>query len=302
MKYWGMFWGLGLIWGSSFLLIKVAVVDLGPLTLVSVRIGLAALVMAAFLRLTNRHWPTNRRDRAALIFVGVMNTAVPFSLITWGEQNIDSGLATVLDATVPLFTLVFAHLALADERISPQKVAGLLMGFAGVALLALRHTDSASPNTVSGQLAVLTASACYGLSAVTIRRYLRGVDPLTVAGGSLMVGGALVVTVTLLTASLPALGDLHLKAVLAVLVLALLNTVVAYFFFFQLIATWGATRTTLVTYVMPPIGLTLGALFLDEAIDWKIVAGAAMILGGIIVVNWRGRRPAVRAAAVQERA
>ncbi|HVO71489.1 MAG TPA: EamA family transporter [Aggregatilineaceae bacterium] len=289
MKNWLMFLGLGGIWGSSFLLIKVGVKDLGPLPLVSVRIGLAALLMFAFLRLTGRAWPAERREVAAIVFVGVMNTAVPFSLITWGEQKIDSGLATVLDATVPLFTLVFAHFALSDERITPQKVIGLGTGFLGVALLASRQAASSSPNPFSGQFAVLLASACYALSVVVIRRYLRRVDPFVVAGGSLMVGGVVIVLITLITASLPALGDLHTKAVLAVLVLAVMNTVVAYFLFYHLISTWGATRTTLVTYIMPPVGVTLGAIFLDETVDWKIVAGAALILGGILAVNWRGR-------------
>lgn len=289
MKHWLMFLGLGGIWGSSFLLIKVGVEDLGPLPLVSVRIGLAALLMVVFLRLTGRTWPTDHTELAALVFVGVMNTAVPFSLITWGEQKIDSGLATVLDATVPLFTLVIAHFALADERITPQKVVGLVTGFLGVALLASRHAESSSPNPFSGQLAVLVASGCYALSVVVIRRYLRRVDPFVVAGGSLMVGGSVVVLVTLLTASLPVMSEVHIKAVLAVLVLAVMNTVVAYFLFYSLINAWGATRTTLVTYIMPPIGVTLGAIFLDETVDWKIVAAAALILGGILVVNWQGR-------------
>ena len=199
MKNWLMFWGLGLIWGSSFLLIKIAVDELGPLPLVSVRIGLAAVLMGLFLWLTHRRWPQTRRERIALLYVGVMNTAVPFTLITWGEQDIDSGLATVLNATVPLFTLVFAHIGLADERITPQKVLGLLTGFAGVAILASRDADSTSPNALPGQVAVLVASASYATSSVVIRRYLRGVDPFVIAGGSLMIGAAVVVVTTLVT-------------------------------------------------------------------------------------------------------
>lgn len=287
MKNWAMFGLLGLIWGSSFLLIKVAVDDLGPLPLVTVRIGLAALVMAVFIRLTGRTLPTDRRERLALLFVGIMNTAVPFTLITWGEQDIDSGLATVLDATVPLFTLVLAHFALADERFTWQKGVGVLIGFVGVALLASRDTDSSSPNSVSGQLAVLVASGCYAASVVVIRRYLRNVDPFTVAGGSLIIGGIAMVMITLLAVRpLPDVTSLGAEPVLAVITLGLMNTVVAYFLFYNLISVWGATRTTLVTYIMPPVGLTLGAIFLDETIDWKIVAGAALILGGILVTNW----------------
>jgi drug/metabolite transporter (DMT)-like permease len=291
MKNWLMFWSLGTIWGSSFLLIKVGVEDLGPLPLVSVRIGLAAVLMALFLWVTHRRWPQTRRERVALLYVGVMNTALPFTLITWGEQDIDSGLATVLNATVPLFTLVFAHFALADERITPQKVIGLITGFVGVAILASRHTASSSPNALSGQVAVLVASASYATSAVVIRRYLRRVDPFVIAGGSLMIGAITIITITLLTVHpLPHAGDLHIKAVAAVLTLAVTNTVVAYFLFYHLIDVWNATRTTLVTYVMPPVGVTLGAIFLNETVDWKIVAGAALILGAIIVVNWHKRR------------
>lgn len=298
MKNWAMFWLLGLVWGSSFLLIKVAVEDLGPLPLVSVRIGLAALFMTIFLTLTGRHLPAGRRERGALAFVGVMNTAVPFTLITWGEQTIDSGLATVLNATVPLWTLIFAHVALADERISPPKLVGLLVGFAGVALLASRNGSAGSDTPLSGQLAVLVASACYAISAVVIRRYLRGVEPLTIAGVSLIVGAITVVAVTLAAVRpLPAWDALSTTTIAAALTLALLNTVFAYFLFYHLIDIWGATRTTLVTYVMPPVGVTLGWLLLDEPVDWKIVAGAALILGGIVAVNWR--RTPVRAAPVR---
>src|SRR5690606_16138686 len=298
MRNWGIFWLLGVVWGSSFLLIKVAVEELGPLPLVSIRIGLAALFMAAFLALTGRRLPSEGRARSALLFVGIMNTAVPFTLITWGEQNIDSGLATVLNATVPLWTLVFARVGLADERFSPQKLVGLLVGFAGVALLASRNGSAGSENSLMGQVAVLVASACYAVSAVVIRRYLRGVEPLTVAGSSLIIGGVAVIAVTLAVARpLPALDDLSATTILAMLTLALLNTVFAYFLFYHLIDTWGATRTTLVTYVMPPVGVTLGWLLLDEPVDWKIVAGAALILGGIVAVNWR--KTPVPAAPVQ---
>jgi drug/metabolite transporter (DMT)-like permease len=232
------------------------------------------------------------------LYVGVMNTAVPFALITWGEQDIDSGLATVLNATVPLFALVFAHFGLADERISVQKVIGLLAGFAGVAVLASRNAESSSPNPLSGQIAVLVASASYASSAIIIRRYLRRVDPFVIAGGSLIIGAITVVTITLITVRpLPDVDEISTKAALAVLTLAVLNTVVAYFLFYHLISVWNAVRTTLVTYAMPPIGLTLGWLFLDETVDWKIIVGALMILGGIVVVNWHKRRPPVPAVA-----
>jgi drug/metabolite transporter (DMT)-like permease len=293
MKNWSIFGLLGVIWGSSFLLIKLAVDDLGPLPLVSIRIGLAALVMVGFLRLTHRHLPTGRQERIALVVVGVMNTAMPFTLITWGEKNIDSGLATVLNATTPLFTLLLAHMLLADDRITVPKAVGLVVGFLGVIVLASRDTASSSPNPFSGQLAVLVASGCYALSAITIRRYLRGVDRFTIAGVSLIVGGITMVLITLATVHpLPDVRHVGITTIFAIITLALVNTVVAYFLFYHLIDVWGATRTTLVTYVMPPIGVTLGAIFLDETVDWKIAVGAALILGGIVAANWRQLRRA----------
>lgn len=292
MKNWVIFWILAAIWGSSFLLIKIAVDDFGPLLLVSIRLVLASLMLLAFLRLTGRSLPRSRRELGLLMFVGVINTALPFTLITWGEQDIDSGLATVLNATTPLFTLVFAHFVLSDERITPQKVLGLAVGFAGVVVLTSRDVDSSSPNPLSGQLAVLGAAACYGISMVTIRRYLRKMDPFVIAGGSLTFGAIAITVVSLVAASLPARSDLTTEGVIAVLILALANTGIAYFLYYYLIAEWGATQTSLVTYALPPLGLTLGAVLLDETVDWRIALGAALILGGILVVNLHKRKPA----------
>ncbi len=291
MKNWLMFWILGTIWGSSFLLIKVGVEDLGPLPLVWGRVSIAAVFMVVFMRLTGRGWPPGRRERLALVAVGLLNTAIPWTLITWSEQRIDSGLATVLNATVPLFTLLLAHFTLADERITPQKAAGLILGFGGVALLASRDLDGSSSNPVIGQITMLIASVSYAFNAIVLRRYLRGVESFTIAGTSLVAGAIPMTLVVLIASPWPGADHVHLDALLAVLTLGLLNTVLAYFMFFRLIAVWGATRTTLVTYVMPPVGVTLGALFLDEVVDWKIVVGAALILAGIVVVNWRRSKP-----------
>jgi drug/metabolite transporter (DMT)-like permease len=291
MKHWVMFWTLGTIWGSSFLLIKVGVEDLGPLPLVWGRVSIAAVFMVVFMRMTGRGWPSGRRERLALVAVGLLNTAIPWTLITWSEQRIDSGLATVLNATVPLFTLALAHFTLSDERITSQKAAGLILGFGGVALLASRDLGGGSSNSVIGQITMLIASVSYALNAIVLRRYLRGVEPFTIAGTSLIAGAIPMTLVVLIAAPWPGADHVHLDAVLAVITLGLFNTVLAYFLFYQLIAVWGATRTTLVTYVMPPIGVTLGALFLDELVDWKIVVGAVLILMGIVVVNWRRPKP-----------
>lgn len=284
MVNWIKFWALAFIWGSSFLLIKMAVDDLGTLPLVSIRLGGAAVIFAGYVLWTKRKFPTDPTQRAALVFVGLFNTAVPFFLITWGETRIDSGLATVLNSTVPLFGLIIAHFTLSDEHLSPLKIVGLLVGFVGVIIVMSQSIGTAGGDLV-GQLAVLAASASYGVCIISIRIFLRKADPFTVAGYSTMIGGVIIVTATLLTVNpLPTPNTGNIDSFLAASILAVVNTVVAYFLFFRLINDWGA-RATLVTYAMPPIGVTLGYLFLDEAIGWHLVVGAILIIGGIVVTK-----------------
>ena len=289
MINWLRFWGVALIWGSSFLLIKMAVDDLGALPLVSIRLGGAAILFSIYLLWTRRKLPANRTQIAALIFIGIFNTAVPFFLITWGETRIDSGLATVLNSTVPLFGLIIAHFMLFDEHLSPLKIMGLLVGFVGVIIVMSQSLGTEGGDLV-GQLAVLVASVSYAVCIISVRLFLRKVDPFTVAGYSTVVGGTLTVLVTLFTVNpLPTPTSDNLDSFLAALILASVNTVVAYFLFFGLIKDWGA-RATLVTYAMPPIGVTLGYIFLDETIGWHLVVGTLLIIGGIIVTK-RQKQP-----------
>ena len=296
MIQWVKFWLLAVIWGSSFLLIKVGVEDLGALPLVSIRIGGAALLYLIYLKVTHRAFPKERRERYAMFFVGIFNTAVPFFLISWGETRIDSGLATVLNATTPLFGLIFAHFTLADEHLSPSKIVGLLVGFLGVIVIA-SATIRDGEGSFLGQLAVLAAGASYGICITSVRIFLRKVDAFAVAGWSTVIGGAAVVLATLLLVN-PLPTDVSGEAWGAAITLAIVNTFVAYFLFYDLIAKWGA-RASLITYATPPIGVTLGYLVLDEKIGWQLVVGGILIVGGIFLAKvqprWRFlmfRRPA----------
>lgn len=286
MLQWVKFWALAMIWGSSFLLIKVAVEDMGALPLVSIRLGGAGLLFLGYLLWTKRRIPTKRSERYALLFVGIFNTAVPFFLISWGETQIDSGLATVLNSTVPLFGLVFAHFLLADERLTTQKIIGLMIGFVGVVIVTSRNIGG-DPGSVFGQLAVLVASTSYAISIVTVRMFLRGVDSFAVAGWSTIIGGTTIITTTAVAErGFP--DDIGTLALLAAITLAVVNTFVAYFLAYDLIDKWGV-RASLVTYAMPPIGVTLGFLFLHEAIGLQLIIGAALIIGGIVMARQQGR-------------
>ncbi|MFC1959509.1 DMT family transporter [Chloroflexota bacterium] len=294
MAVWAGFWVLGVIWGASFLLIKIGVAEFTPLQLVAVRVTVAAVAMTLTLILMKIRFPRDRASLLGLLVVGTFNTAVPFFLITWGEQSIDSGLATVLNSTVPLFSLVIAHFALVDERITPFKVAGLAVGFVGVVVLTSRSigvtTDGG--NSIPGQVAVLVASLCYAATTVFVRRNLRHLKPLVVSGGALISASIIMLTVSLLVDGPPRFGEISGGITAAVLVLGLVNTYIAYLLFYWIIDQWGATRATLVTYVMPPVGLALGVIFLGESLDASLIAGAVLIGAGVALVNWRRAQPA----------
>ncbi len=299
MAQWAGFGVLGLIWGSSFLLIKIGVGVFTPLQLVALRVSLAAIAMLITLRLTGQHFPADRRSRLGLIVVGLVNTAIPFFLITWGEQSIPSGLATVLNATTPLFSLAIAHFALTDERITPLKVLGLVSGFGGIVVLASRSLgEEGLGGSLTGQLAVLAASACYATATVYVRRYLRHLKPMVVASGALLTATCIMVPASLLVDGLPAPAGLTAGPVVAILILGLLNTYIAYLIYYWLLDRWGATRTTLVTYLMPPVGLALGAIFLSEVVDARLILGAALIVAGVALVNLRFERKQALAVAV----
>lgn len=304
MKQWAVFGLLGLVWGSSFLWIKIAVAETGPLTLVSFRIlfGLIGLVLVMVARRQNIRM--SRSTVLAFIFMGVFNTAVPFVLITWGEQYIASSLAAILNATVPLFTIVLAHFWLHDEKITLPKLVGLLVGFVGVVVLVSRDfqpevlRNALAGAGLWGQGAVLLASISYAVAATFSRRHLRGQPPILQSGMMLLVANAVMWSVTPAVERPLNLPDTPL-AWFAIVWLGVLGSCLAYVLFFYLMNAWGPTRASLVTYVFPVIGLILGIIFLREPADWRLVVGALLIVGGIGVVNFKPRpkQPAVKRPA-----
>jgi len=293
MKQWAAFWMLGSIWGSSFLLIKIAVDELGVFPLVAIRVGIAGILMLIYLWSTGRLALQSRWDWLSVIGIGFFNVALPFTLITRAEENIDSSLATILNATVPLFSLIFAHFILSDDRLTRERIAGLVIGYIGIIILASRGLSDTGNSPISGQIMMLAASASYAMSVVYIRARLRHIEPIRIAGLSLVVAAIIMAPLALVTEGLPEPGTWSTDTLWAIGTLGTVNTVAAYFLFYYLIAEWGA-RATLVTYTFPPIGVTLGAIFLDELVDIRLVIGGLLILGGIFVVNFsrKARVPA----------
>ena len=285
---WLLFIMLSIAWGSSYFFIKVGVEEgLRPFTLIAWRLAIALVALLVIVRLTRSRLPREPVTLARLGFLGVINVAIPFALITWAEQYIGSALASILNGLVPLFAIVFAGLALHDEPIIVNRLVGLLVGFAGAVLLIARHVAPAPGHDptleVVGELAVILSSASYAASGVFIRRSFggrllvddpetgpRALRPVEIA---LPQNAAAFVLVTLAALALePAPGGglpvpPTSSAWLAVAWLGVLGSAVAYLIYFRILNAWGVTRTTAVTYVMPIVGITLGVIILHETID-----------------------------------
>jgi drug/metabolite transporter (DMT)-like permease len=292
---WAGFVALGLIWGSSFLFIRVGVEQLTPFQLVFIRTGIAAVGLNLVVRLRGHRLPSDWAGIRALLILGIVNTVLPFVLITWGEKSVESGLASVLQGTAALFTLVVAHFAFTDERINSKKVIGLVTGFAGVVILSSRSWQEGTVITgdLLGQLAIVAASFCYALGGSYSRKVIQNrMDPIVVAAGAMTV--AAIATGILMVIS-PALGgqsnallsELRPNVLFSALMLGFVNTWVAYMLFYPIVNVLGAARTSMVTYIVPLVGLTLGAIVLNEAVDIRLLIGAALIIGGIGIVNLR---------------
>jgi drug/metabolite transporter (DMT)-like permease len=302
LKEWTAFALLGLIWGSSFLWIKIAVAETGPFMLVALRLLFGALGLVAVMLAQRTRLPRDRRTLLLYAFMGVFNTALPFVLITWGEQHIDSSLASILNGTVPLFTIIIAHFWLTDEKITAARLAGLALGFAGIVVLVSRDlapealTGVLSGPGLWGQAAVLAAAISYAVAITFSRRNLRNQPPVLQAGMVLLIADSLLWLVTPAVERPLNFPDTGL-AWFAILWLGLLGSCAAYLLFFYLINAWGPTRASLVTYVFPVIGLVLGIVFLREPADWRLLVGSLFIVGGIGVVNLkRPPRPQQRLA------
>ncbi len=286
---WFMLIALGTIWGSSYLFIKVAGADFPPLTLVAIRTTLAMFTLVLFLALQRQPLPPRRwRTWLPLIAMGVFNGVIPYTLITWGETEISSSLAGILTGAMPIFTVIIAHLFTQDEKLNTYKVLGIILGFAGVVILFLPGLGSGLKLSVLGELAVVTAACSYALSGVIAHKYVRGLSHAATAFGQFFTAAAVMLPLSL---AIDRPLGLHpsLEPILMLLTLAVLNTAVAYLFFYWLIEHTGPTTTSLVTYVSPVSALFLGWVILGERLDWTTFAGLLAIILGVALVN---RKPA----------
>jgi drug/metabolite transporter (DMT)-like permease len=290
-KHWFVFILLGAIWSSSFLWIKIAVQEIGPMTLVAFRVLFGLLFGLAVIFIQRIRWPSSFREWFPLLLLGVTNVAIPFLLISWGEQSIDSAVAAILDATVPLFTIVIAHFLLSDDKMTWPKAMGLLIGFGGVVVLLSKDIGTSS-SSVLGQGAVVLASVFYAGSAVFARKTTEATPGVIRSAGPLISASLVMWMATVLTEK-PIRVPLLPLTWIALLWLGILGSGLAFVLSYYLIHEIGPTRTSMVTYLFPLGGVILGVIFLHEHLTWQLVSGAILILASLAVAN---RPPAKRPA------
>ena len=279
---------LSVLWGGSFFFTGVALSALPPLTLVALRVGLAALILHAILPLACLRLPRDPGIWAAFIGMGVLNNALPFCLIVWGQTHIASGLAAILNATTPLFTVVAAHLLTRDERMNGNRLAGVVVGLAGVATMIGPAALAGLGADVLAQLAVLAAALSYALASVFGRRFRRmGVPPLATAAGQVTASALLLLPAALIVDHPWALPMPGLPVWGAVLGTASLSTALAYVLYFRLLASAGATNLALVTFLIPISAIVLGMLVLGEHLDGRHYLGMALIGCGLVAIDGR---------------
>src|SRR3954471_18614387 len=294
---------LALIWGGAFFFIGVAVRHVQPLTYVWLRLTIAAAAMWGFLHFKGQKLGLPGSAWGSILLLALLNNALPFTLFGWGQTHIASGLASILNATTPIWGVVVAHFLTQDERMSPRKIAGVLLGFGGVATMIGPSLLSSLGTNALAQLACVTASLSYALAAVWARRFRRiGVSPLSVTTGQLTAGAAIMLPVSLIVDHPWQLAMPPLSAWGAIVALALLCTAFGYVLYFRLIDRAGATNALLVTLMVPPTAILLGALFLNETLAPQDFLGLGLIALGLAAIDGRllsllsKRRPLRQAA------
>lgn len=279
------FIALSLVWGASFLFIKVGLDGFSPAQLVLCRILLGAFTLAAIMTATRRRWPREPRVWLHMLVVGAFFCALPFTLFAWAEQYVPSSLASIYNATTPIMTLLFTPLVLRSERLGRSRVIGLIVGIVGVLVLTGPWQligDPALRSSVPAQLACLGATASYGFAGLYLRRFVSGMhyDSITLSSVQLTAASAIVLVLAPFDARGPV--TLSVPAVASFAALAVLGTGIAYIWYTRIVRDWGPARASTVTYMAPVVGVVLGVLVLGETVHWYEPLGGLVVIAGIV--------------------
>lgn len=297
---WSILIGLSILWGGSFFFNEITLVDFSPLTAVWLRVTIAAGCLWLLVFARGFTIPRSRTFWWSILLMGLINNAMPFSLIVWGQQEIGSGLASILNATTPLFTVLVAGALLNDERIAPLKIIGVLIGLGGVAAMIGPQYLSGLGESVAAQLAVLGAALCYAVSGVFGRRFREmQVSPVVTATLQVSMASFWLLPVCVLSGNFHELSSANSNAWFAVAALGTFCTALAYIGYFSLLSSSGATNLSLVTFLVPISAILLGWLFLDEQLKPIHYFGMACIFTGLAAIDGR---PFARLKKMKERA
>jgi len=282
---WAMLVLLSVFWGGSFFFVKVALRGLQPFAIVFLRVILAAVILTGVVYLGGRRLPSVPRVWGAYFVMGALNNAIPFSLIVWGQTQVDSGVASILNATTPIFTVLLAHFMTSDERLTIRKILGVCLGFLGVYILLQPELKDGFSWRGLGQVAVLGAAVSYSLAGIFGKRF-KTTSPVVNSAGMLMCSSIVMFPLVLMTGAL-GLSQPSAAAVAAVFGLATVSTALAYLLYFRILAAAGATNVLLVTFLIPVSALLLGVGVLGEVIHLLEYAGMGCIFLGLMVIDGR---------------
>ena len=286
---------LCLIWGSTWAFIKLGLEDLPPFTFAGIRFVIASIIVYAIITVRKIRLPRTRRDWVLLAVTGVLSFTLNYGLVFWGEQHVSSGLAALLQATIPVFGLVIAHFYLPDEQMSPAKVFGVVLGVAGVGVIFSDQLSVAGPKALAGSAGLVVGSACAAYANVLVKSRGGNMEPATLTFGQMVFGLVPLLLIGIATEGNPFTFRWTGMAVVSLFYLAIVGTVCAFLMYYWLVQHMDVTNTMLIALVTPIIAVALGIVVLDEKLNWRMVIGGAMIISGIAIIVLKRR--AMRTAA-----
>ncbi|MBE1506126.1 DMT family transporter [Rhizobium viscosum] len=283
---WGLLALLGLIWGGSFFFARIAVVEVPPLTLVFLRLSIAAIALHIYIGGRFGIYPLLKSGWREFLILGILNNALPHALIFFGQTRIGAGLASILNATTPIWTVLIANYLTSDEKLSSAKIIGCLTGLLGTVVLIGPSVTARSDLPLWALLLPVIAAVSYGFAATYSKRF-KGVAPPVIAAGQMTASSLVALPLSLVMDHPWALAIPSANTIAAILAIALLSTAFGYILYFRILAAAGATNASLVTLLVPPSAILLGFLFLDERLEVTEIAGMALIGAGLVILDGR---------------
>ena len=279
------------IWGSTWLFIKIGLADLPPLTFAGIRFVVAFLIIATLIKFRGIEWTLSRRDLLLLAVTGILSFSLNYGLVFWGEQYITSGLAALLQSTLSAFGLIVAHLYLPEERMTLPKVSGVILGVIGVGVIFSNQLEVSGTKALWGSAALVLSALCAAWANVLVKAHGLKLQPSVIAGGQMMFGLVPLLVIGIATEGNPFYFHWTLRAMLALIYLAVLGSVVAFMSYYWLVQHMEVTKSMTISLVTPVVAVILGMLVLHERLQWRTLVGGAMIISGLSLIVRRKRKP-----------